>query len=75
MECSIFFRHFGIAPLRYVRQIRLDRAAYLLHPQNLHMLDIAQIFGFENAFHFSRSFWREFAIPLGLPMRRRTAQG
>ena len=63
---ELFRHHFGMAPMQYVHQARMHRAAHLLRDQNLRVSDVAQAVGFEDPFHFSRSFRKEFGIPPSL---------
>jgi len=67
---ELFRHHFGMAPMKYVRQARMHRAAHLLRDQNLRVSDVARAVGFEDPFHFSRSFRKEFGIPPRLLKRR-----
>jgi len=69
---ELFSQYFGIAPMKYVRQARLHRAAHLLRDQNLRVSDVARAVGFDDPFHFSRSFRKEFGIPPRLLKRRQT---
>jgi AraC family transcriptional regulator of arabinose operon len=60
---ELFRHHFGVAPMQYVIQARMHRAAHLLRDQNLRVSDVARAVGFEDPFHFSRSFRKEFGVP------------
>jgi len=70
---ELFRQHFGMAPMKYVLRARMHRAAHLLRDQNLRVSDVALAVGFEDAFHFSRSFRKEFGIPPRLFKRRQMA--
>lgn len=70
---ELFRRHFGMAPMKYVSRARMHRAAHLLRDQNLRVSDVARAVGFEDPFHFSRSFRKEFGIPPRLFKRRQMA--
>jgi len=70
---ELFRHHFGMAPMKYVLQARMHRAAHLLRDQNLRVADVARAVGFEDPFHFSRSFRKEFGIPPRLFKNRQTA--
>ena len=67
---ELFRQHFGMAPMKYVLQARMNRAAHLLRDQNLRVADVARSVGFEDPFHFSRSFRKEFGISPRLFKRR-----
>lgn len=60
---ELFSHHFGMAPMKYVHQVRMHRAAHLLRDQNLRVSDVSLAVGFEDPFHFSRSFRKEFGVP------------
>ena len=72
---ELFRHHFGMAPMKYVLQARMRRAAYLLRDQNLRVADVARAVGFEDPFHFSRYFRKEFGIPPRLFKIRQMAGG
>ena len=59
---ELFHHHFGIAPMKYVLQARMHRAVHLLRDQNLRVSDVARAVGFEDPFHFSRSFRKELGV-------------
>jgi AraC family transcriptional regulator of arabinose operon len=70
---ELFRHHFGMAPMKYVLQARMHRASHLLRDQNLRVSDVARAVGFEDPFHFSRSFRKEFGFPPRLFKRRQMA--
>ena len=70
---ELFRHHFGMAPMKYVLQARLHRAAHLLRDQNRRVSDVARTVGFEDPFHFSRSFRKEFGISPRLFKKRQMA--
>jgi AraC-like DNA-binding protein len=51
-----FKRLFGVSPAKFIMKKRLDRAAGLLISSNRSLDDIADEFGFYDAFHFSKAF-------------------
>jgi len=59
---ELFRHHFGMAPMKYVLHARMHRAAHLLRDQNRRVSDVARAVGFEDPFHFSRSFRKEFGV-------------
>ncbi len=56
----VFRAHLGSTPVEALRILRLDRAATPLVRTNLAVGAIADRTGFENAFHFSRAFRRQY---------------
>jgi len=52
----IFRGRLGIPPLRYFNKIKIEAAGALLTDSNLKVGDVAEYFGFESPFHFSRAF-------------------
>ena len=70
---ELFRHHFGMAPMKYVLHARLHRAAHLLRDQNRRVSDVSSAVGFEDPFHFSRSFRKEFGISPRLFKKRQMA--
>jgi len=70
---ELFRLHFGMAPMKYVLHARMHRAAHLLRDQNRQVADVAHAVGFEDPFHFSRSFRKEFGISPRLFKKRQMA--
>jgi AraC family transcriptional regulator len=70
----IFRANLGATPVEALRILRLDRAAALLVRTNLPINVIAERTGFENAFHFSRAFRRQYGRS-PRELRRRLAAG
>ena len=64
MSRSVFARRFqecfACTPMDYVRDIRLRRAAQLLHRDELSVNDVATRVGFASRSHFSRTFQEHF---------------
>jgi AraC-like DNA-binding protein len=52
-----------VSPMRYVREVRLDRARDLLLRQGARAGDVALQVGFESPAHFAREFKRRFGSP------------
>jgi AraC family transcriptional activator of mtrCDE len=67
MSRSTFARHFeqcfGRSPMDYVRDVRLRRAARLLHLGDLSVDGVAAKVGFASRSHFSRAFQLQFGCP------------
>jgi AraC family transcriptional regulator of arabinose operon len=55
-----FRRHLGVPPMRYLLELRLRRAAYLLADVNLSVSEVARESGFSDPLYFSRQFRRRF---------------
>jgi AraC family transcriptional regulator len=60
--CRLFKRATSRSPAQTVRLARLDRASALVARSNYSFAQIADLFGFADAFHFSRQFKRAFGI-------------
>ncbi|MDF7826172.1 AraC family transcriptional regulator [Pontiellaceae bacterium B12227] len=54
--CRLFSRYLHTSPARYVNQIRISRAGYLLEHSDLSIDQIAESTGFPNRAYFSRVF-------------------
>ncbi len=57
-----FRRHFGIAPLQYQTQLRMEAAVYLLRDINLSIANIAERVGYPDIYHFSKIFKKYFNL-------------
>ena len=61
-QLSHLFRdQVGIAPIRFHEQQRLQRAADLLRQTNLSIGEVASEVGFDDSFHFSTRFRKQFS--------------
>jgi AraC-like DNA-binding protein len=60
--CRLFRQALGHGPIAALRMLRLDRAAALLERSNLQVQEIAELTGFDNPFHFSRSFRELYGV-------------
>lgn len=58
----LFNHEFGVAPQRYLRLIRLEKATYMLCQTDMSIEAIADKTGFTDRYHFSKSFKRERKI-------------
>ncbi len=54
--CTQFRRHFGIAPIAYVLQLRMRYAAELLEDANCNVTEAARECGYNDIYYFSRLF-------------------
>jgi len=52
-----------VTPMRYLREVRLERARSLLLGDGARMGEIAETVGFESSAHFAREFRRRFGLP------------
>lgn len=58
----LFKVYVGQSPLRYMTELRLKHARSLLAETDMKVTEIANVCGYENASHFSRSFKRRFGV-------------
>lgn len=56
----VFRRVLGVTPLQYLTRMRLDRAATMLAEGGHSVATVAQTFGYEDPYYFSRIFKRQF---------------
>jgi AraC-like DNA-binding protein len=67
MSPSYFAHQFSriahLSPMRYVREVRLERARTLLGERGKRPTDVAREVGFESAAHFTREFKRRYGTP------------
>jgi len=59
---ALFKEEFGIAPMKYVRNMRLDLASRQLATKDWTLSEIADSTGFKDPFHFSHAFKAQFGI-------------
>jgi AraC family transcriptional regulator, arabinose operon regulatory protein len=59
----LFSEALGVTPMRYVEQLRLERARELLQSGDHSVGAIAEQLGFCDAFHFSKRFSSYFGLP------------
>ena len=52
----LFHKKLGISPFQYFTQLKIEAASSFLVDTNLKVQEVADHFGFENPFHFSRIF-------------------
>lgn len=60
--CHLFKLHFQKSPLEYYRDMRLEKAKWLLTRSNLIIKEIAQETGFAHQYHFSRCFREKYKV-------------
>lgn len=61
--CSQFRHHFGVSPIAYLIQRRLEAAATLLRCTSLDVGEVGQRVGYSDIYHFSKLFKQHFAVP------------
>ena len=56
---KLFKKRFGMSPMKYVREKRIERAQELLRTRQLSITSIASLTGFSSVYHFSCAFRNE----------------
>lgn len=56
---ELFIKRYGIPPIKYLRQMRVEKAKELLITQQYSITEIAEKCGFENVYYFSTVFKKE----------------
>ena len=59
----IFASEVGISPIQYLRQLRMERAKYLLDTSFLRVKEIAHQVGLNDESHFTRDFKKTYGEP------------
>ena len=59
---KVFKDSTGASPINYLIQIRLKKAHQILTTQELTVKEVAKAVGYEDAYHFSKSFKKHFGI-------------
>ena len=59
---KLFIEKFGVPPVQYVNNIRLDRSSELLLTNNYSIGEIAKMCGFENVYYFSKKFKEKYRL-------------
>lgn len=68
-----FVRSTGLSPLRYLCQLRLERAAELLRSSDASLGELSDVVGYASEFAFSRAFKRRYGVAPGVFRRRAAA--
>jgi AraC-like DNA-binding protein len=63
----------GLSPLRYLCQLRLERAAELLQSSDASLGELSDVVGYASEFAFSRAFKRRYGVAPGVFRRRAVA--
>ena len=59
----IFKKRMGAAPMRYLTELRIEKAKELIAANTMRLSDIAPMVGFSDVFYFSRVFKKMTGIP------------
>lgn len=59
---KLFIEKFGVPPVRYVNNIRLERSSELLLTNKYQVGEIAKMCGFENVYYFSKKFKEKYLL-------------
>lgn len=59
----LFRRHFGVSPIRYLNQKRIDVACAMLDESDMKLWQIAHRVGFDDPYYFSRLFRLHTGVP------------
>lgn len=59
---KLFIEKFGMPPVQYVTELRLERSRELLLTNKYRVGEIAEICGFKNAYYFSKKFKEAYRI-------------
>ncbi|WP_282937515.1 AraC family transcriptional regulator [Paenibacillus sp. RC67] len=57
-----FTEHVGVPPVKYLQNVRLDKATQLLKQTSLSVTEIALTVGYPDLFSFTRAFTRQFGV-------------
>ena len=68
-----FLETYGLAPGRFYRQLRLNRAHRLLQQTTMSVTEIAVAAGFNSVEHFSRAYRAQFGLPPSKDRRMTTS--
>ncbi|MGG6312159.1 AraC family transcriptional regulator [Paenibacillus macerans] len=58
----LFKKTYGVSPVKYLNQVRMDTAKFLLESTNYSVLEISEIIGFKSQSYFSQTFKREIGL-------------
>ncbi len=58
----LFTEKYGVPPYKYLLNIRLNQAKYLLTQTNIQVTEIAKSIGYEDSFYFSRIFKKYIGV-------------
>ncbi len=58
----LFRESIGVSPLRYLHDLRMERARHLLERTSLQVKDVMPLVGYADPSHFSKDFRRHFGV-------------
>ena len=53
---KIFIKKFGVSPIKYIIQLKINHACDLLCSERYSIMQVAELCGYENVYYFSRQF-------------------
>lgn len=53
---KLFLKNFGVSPVTYIIQMRINHACDLLRSERYSVTDVSQMCGYDNVYYFSRQF-------------------
>ena len=59
----LFKKRMGSAPMKYLTELRIEKAKELIATNSMNLSDIAQMVGFTDSLYFSRVFKKTTGIP------------
>lgn len=60
---QVFRKEYGLSPMRYMIQKRIEHACHLLKGANMSISEVAQQCGFDDPYYFSRLFKKIMGVP------------
>lgn len=59
---KLFIERFGVSPIKYVNNMRLERSKELISINKYSVAEIAKICGFESSYYFSKKFKEKYKL-------------
>jgi len=59
---KLFIKKYGLPPVKYINQLKINRACELLESNSFSVTEIAEICGFENTYYFSNVFKNHMGV-------------
>ena len=67
---KLFIKRFGISPIKYIIQLKLNHASDLLLSEQFSVTQVAELCGYENVYYFSRQFKEHIGVTPTVFIRR-----
>ena len=67
---KLFIKRFGIPPIKYIIQLKLNHASDLLLSEQFSVTQVAELCGYENVYYFSRQFKEHIGVTPTVFIRR-----